>query len=118
MELTKLITHYDRYAPIWNTDKAAFIRRYANTKRPLSSFELDISRYKNNQSRHTERGRHALGRLHQGGLQPAQGTRWSQHCQQWVNKLTNLLHHNAGSELHALHHYFTDNTSQAVAAAR
>ena len=50
MELTKLITHYDRYAPIWNTDKAAFIRRYANTKRPLSSFDLDITRYKNNQS--------------------------------------------------------------------
>ena len=49
-ELAKLMTHYDRYTPIWNTDKMAFIRRYANTKRPLSSFDMDIQRYKNHQS--------------------------------------------------------------------
>ena len=108
VELSKLCVHYERYAPIWNTDKAAFIRRYANTKRPLSSFELDISRYKNNQSDITsEDVTHAVGfiKVDCSLLKHA----LVQHCIQWVNKLTNLLHHNASTELHQLHAYFSDN---------
>ena len=109
VDLTKLITHYDRYAPIWNTDKAAFIRRYANTKRPLSSFDLDITRYKNNQSDiQSEDITHAVGfiKVDCSLLKAALVS----HCLQWVNKLTNLLHHNANTELMQLHSYFTDNT--------
>jgi hypothetical protein len=49
VDLGKTIAHYDRYAPIRNTDKKAFIRRYANTKRSLSSFDMDITRYQNHQ---------------------------------------------------------------------
>ncbi len=43
------MAHYDRYQPIWNMDKVAFIRRYASTQRPLSSFDMDITRYKSHQ---------------------------------------------------------------------
>ena len=39
-DLGKIITHYDRYAWTYNTDKAAFIRRYANTKRPLCELQF------------------------------------------------------------------------------
>ena len=111
VDLTKLITHYDRYAPIWNTDKAAFIRRYANTRRPLSSFDLDITRYKNNQSDiQSEDVTHAVGfiKVDCSLLKAALVA----HCQQWVAKLTHLLHHNASTELHALHSYFSDNTQR------
>ena len=113
VELNKLITHYERYAPIWNTDKAAFIRRYANTKRPLSSFDLDITRYKNNQSDiQSEDVTHAVGfiKVDCSLLKAALVA----HCQQWQAKLTNLLHHNASTELHALHTYFSDNTTRLL----
>ena len=113
VELNKLITHYERYAPIWNTDKAAFIRRYANTKRPLSSFDLDITRYKNNQSDiQSEDVTHAVGfiKVDCSLLKAALVA----HCQQWQAKLTNLLHHNASTELHSLHAYFHDNTSRLL----
>ena len=40
----KLVNYWDRYKPIWDMDKDAFIRRYANTSRPLSSYDMDITR--------------------------------------------------------------------------
>jgi hypothetical protein len=48
-DLGKRIAYYDRYQPIYGTDKAAFIRRYATTKRHPSSFDVDIQRYKGTQ---------------------------------------------------------------------
>jgi len=110
-DLGKIISHYDRYSPIWNTDKAAFIRRYANTKRPLASFDMDITRYKNNQQDiQAEEGSHTVNfiRVDCSLLKSALVS----HCQQWQSKLTNLLHHNANSELQSLHEYFVSNTAK------
>ena len=44
VEIGKLVNYWDRYKPIWDMDKDAFIRRYANTSRPLSSYDMDITR--------------------------------------------------------------------------
>jgi len=111
VDLGKIISHYDRYAPIWNTDKAAFIRRYANTKRPLASFDMDITRYKNNQQDiQSEDPAHTVNfiRVDCTMLKASLVA----HCQQWQSKLTNLLHHNANTELMALHEYFVSNTTK------
>lgn len=45
VEIMKLVNYFDRYRGIWDMDKDAFIRRYSATQRPLSSFDMDITRY-------------------------------------------------------------------------
>ena len=110
VDLGKIISHYDRYAPIWNTDKEAFIRRYANTKRPLASFDMDITRYKNHQQDiQAEDPAHTVSfiRIDCNALKGS----LVQHCVQWQQKLTTLLHRNATSELYALHDYIDNHTS-------
>jgi dynein heavy chain len=87
----------------------AFIRRYANTKRPLASFDMDITRYKNHQQDiHSEDPSHTVAfiRIDCNLLKQS----LVGHCQQWQQKLTTLLHHNATTELHALHDYMDNNT--------
>lgn len=111
VELGNIITNYDKYQPIWSTDKQAFIRRYAITKRPLSSFDMDITRYKNNQQDiQSEESFHTVEfiRVDCSHLKAS----LVKHCQQWQLKLTNLLHHNANTELLSLHDLFSSNTTK------
>ena len=49
-ELQKYLTYWDKYRPLWEMDKDAFIRRYAKAQRPLSQYDIDITRYKDQQS--------------------------------------------------------------------
>jgi dynein heavy chain len=35
-----------KYKHIWDQEKEAFIRRYDKAKKPLSAFDLDITKYK------------------------------------------------------------------------
>ena len=49
--MVKYITTWDRYKPIWDVDKDAFMRRYAKANRALTAFETDITRYEQPQPR-------------------------------------------------------------------
>jgi len=111
-DLGKIISHYDRYQALWNTDKHAFIRRYANSKRPLANFDLEIGRYKNQQADiQAEDQSHNVSfiRIDCSLLKASLVS----HCQQWQTKLTGLLHHNATTELMELHKLI-DDTSEAL----
>jgi len=40
------LQHWDKYKDIWNQDKSRFMQRYAKTTRQLSSFDSDITRFR------------------------------------------------------------------------
>jgi dynein heavy chain len=48
-QLNKVLAYWDKYRLLWEMDREAFIRRYAKANRPLSQFEIDISRYRDQQ---------------------------------------------------------------------
>jgi len=124
-ELNKLQHHYTtRYSKIWSEDKASFLRRYAassssasssslssSLSRPLSSYEVDISKYKNLQSDiQAEDASHTVQFL-RIDTTPIK-TALVNHCQQWQLQFTGLLHHNATTELYQLHDLFVQHTEQ------
>lgn len=48
-QLNKVLAYWDKYRLLWEMDREAFIRRYAKANRPLSQFEIDIQRYRDQQ---------------------------------------------------------------------
>jgi dynein axonemal heavy chain len=110
-DLGKIVTHFDRYQPIWNMDKVAFIRRYAGTKRELSTFDMDITRYKiHQQDIQSEDPTHNVKfvRIDCTSLKQSLVS----HCQQWQLKLTSLLHKLSSAELAEIREIFSGYTAK------
>lgn len=109
-ELQKYLTYWDKYRPLWDLDKDAFIRRYAKANRPLSQYDVDITRYREQQSDiQAEDMTSAINfvkidcNLLKSSL--------VDHCMQWQNKLTGLLNQNARAELEELHAMFAKHSA-------
>jgi len=113
-ELQKYLTYWDKYRPLWEMDKEAFTRRYAKANRPLSQFDLDITRYREQQSDIQNEDMTSsinFARIECTLLK----TSLFQHCMQWQNKLTNLLNQTAIAELEDLHSLFERNSKALLA---
>ncbi|GBG32973.1 Dynein heavy chain 2, axonemal [Hondaea fermentalgiana] len=113
-ELQKYLTYWDKYRPLWDLDKDAFIRRYAKANRPLSQYDIDITRYREQQSDiQAEDMTSAINfvkidcNLLKSSL--------VDHCMQWQNKLTGLLNQNARAELEELHAMFAKHSATLLA---
>ena len=105
VDTQRIITHYDRYSSLWMTDKSAYIRRYGASKRPLSSYEMDLNRYKNTIADiQSEDQYHSVGyiRIDCTTLKHT----LIQHCSVWQTKLTTLLYTNTQNEFNLLHELF------------
>lgn len=110
-ELGKIISHYEKHQAIWSVPKDEFIRRFADAKRPLNSFAMEIQHYKSTQEDiQSEDPAHTVNfiRIDCGLLKQS----LVNHCQQWQMKLTNLLLHNGKTELDALHEHMVTNTDR------
>jgi len=49
-ELQKYLSYWDKYKALWEMDKEAYIRKYAKSNRTPAQFDVDITRYKLQQS--------------------------------------------------------------------
>ena len=93
------------YKHVWEQDKEAYIRRYANAKKPLEAFEQDTQKYLDladavrNEDQITAM---LFLRVDVGPLKTSLET----HCAEWVEKFTGLLHETAASDLRGLYEYF------------
>ena len=103
--LQDLIKPWDSqiYRQLWELDKDIYIKRYAITKK--NTFSQDISRYKEIQSEVAASDTYVAAkfiRVDFGLLKQS----LINHCLLWQQKLINLLHINASSELSALNTLF------------
>jgi dynein heavy chain len=48
-ELHKVLSYWDKYRPLWEMDREAFVRRYAKQNKSLSQYEIDIQKYRDSQ---------------------------------------------------------------------
>jgi dynein heavy chain len=100
-ELQKYLSYWDKYKLLWNQDKNAFIRRYAKADRPLSQYRIDIERHRDEQHKiHNEDISNTINFISIDTQRLKASL--SDHCMQWVSKLTGLLNENAEAELRAL----------------
>ena len=117
-ELQKHLSYWDKYKHLWETDKLNFIRRYARMDRPLNQFDIDISRYRDQQNdiRTSEEVNQHINfiKIDCSLLKAA----LIDHCQQWQRHLTNLLHENATKELEALNNLMVNNTKLLLETPR
>ena len=49
-EMDKYLSYWDKYKFLWDVDKDAFLRRYSKANRPLSQYNIDITRYRDQQA--------------------------------------------------------------------
>jgi dynein heavy chain len=110
-ELQKYLSYWDKYKPIWEMDKGAFIRRYAKAMRPLVQYDMDITRYRDHQQ-DIQLEDHSTSR---GFIQidcTLLKTALVEHTVQWQNKLTALLNRNALEQLQGIHSMFSQTTKK------
>jgi dynein heavy chain len=109
--MQKHLSEWAKYKPIWETDKDAFIRRYAKADRPLSQYDADISAKKETEAE-VQAGNYDYTinfiKIDCTRLKAALVT----HCQQWQNKLTSLLNKSALAQLSELHSMFKETTDR------
>ena len=108
-ELQKYLSQWDKYKPLWEMDKDAFIRRYAKASRPLSQYDIDITRYKDQQSDIVEEDLNMTINFIKIESSLLKAT-LTDHCVQWQNKLLKLLNDNALQELKSIQGMFKENT--------
>lgn len=100
--LSKHKDDFSKYLHLWDTDKAAFMKRYAKANRPLSVFEADIQRFAATESEVRNEIDAAENiffiRVDHSLLKDA----LIDHCQQWQRHFTRLLNENARRELEEL----------------
>ena len=95
------------YKHVWETDKDSYIRRYAEARKPLSSFEADIQKHKDlidEVAGENQIVSMLFLRVDCGPLKATLAT----HCEGWVQKFTGLLNETAAGELDDLYRYFDD----------
>ncbi|XP_039193883.1 dynein heavy chain 2, axonemal isoform X2 [Crotalus tigris] len=101
---------WDVYREIWEVNKDAFINRYRHLNPLVSSFDADTARYMevaNNVQREETVLSIQFVLLDCSHLKAAV----VQHCNEWQNKLTNLLKEMATSRLRELTAYLQDNAA-------
>ena len=108
-ELQKYLSQWDKYKPLWEMDKDAFIRRYAKASRPLSQYDIDITRYKDQQNDIVEEDLNMTINFIKIESSLLKAT-LTDHCVQWQNKLLKLLNDNALQELKSIQSMFKENT--------
>ena len=113
-EMKKHLSFWDKYKPLWEMDKGAFIRRYAKTKRPLSQYEIDITRYRDLQKSVQAEDMATTINFMKVDCTQLKASLVG-HCIQWQNKLTNLLNENVRTELVDLHSTFDVTTKELTA---
>ncbi|XP_026545523.1 dynein heavy chain 2, axonemal-like [Notechis scutatus] len=101
---------WDRYREIWEVNKDAFINRYRHLNPLVSSFDADTARYMevaNNVQKEETVLSIQFVLLDCSHLKAAV----VQHCNEWQNKLTNLLKEMATGRLQELTAYLQDNAT-------
>lgn len=97
----------------WDVDKDAYMRRYANTKRPLSSYDMDITRYKCMQEDIQSEDPTRTARFIRIDCSRLKSSLVA-HCIDWQNRLTMLLHSNATTELQSLRELMSSTTEELM----
>ena len=113
-ELQKFLGYWEKYKPIWEMDKDAYIRRYAKANRNLKHYDDDVTKHRNQQMDiQKESISHAINfvQIDCTLLKAALVA----HCQTWQQKLLTLLNANARQNLDALHRHFEDMTAKLTA---
>jgi dynein heavy chain, axonemal len=108
-ELQKYLSYWDKYKPIWEMDKDAFMRRYAKQNRPLVQYDIDITRYREFQYEISQEDVHNTINFIKIGCQELKQS-LVQHTLQWQDKLARLLNQNAKRALQAVHAQFAEAT--------
>eukprot|EP00163_Fabomonas_tropica_P002875 TRINITY_DN1232_c0_g1_i1.p1 TRINITY_DN1232_c0_g1~~TRINITY_DN1232_c0_g1_i1.p1 ORF type:complete len:4516 (+),score=1594.38 TRINITY_DN1232_c0_g1_i1:127-13674(+) len=104
-KITAHVVIWDKYKHIWELDKGAFIRRYAKANKPLSTFDADVTKYRDlqNEIQNEETITNInFIRLDCAPLKSALVA----HCNEWQKRFTQLLNTNAANELQSLHNLF------------
>lgn len=114
-ELQKYLGYWEKYKPIWEMDKEAYVRRYAKANRSLKNYNDDVTKYKDQQVEiQQERMTHLINFVQLDcSLVKA---KLISHCQSWQQKLLGLLNNNGRQGLQSLHSLFETNTSLLTAA--
>jgi len=96
---------WDKYKDIWNQDKDRFMQRYAKTTRQLSSFDSDITRFRELQAQiQNEDNQKAVGFVLVEF--PMIKTGLINHCIEWEQKFLKLLNDISKKELDSLYETF------------
>lgn len=104
-ELQKYLSYWDKYKALWEMDKDSFIRKYAKSNNPPAKFDLDITRYRLQQSEiNGETSTHVINfvRIDCNSLKDT----LIGHCLQSQGKLTGLLNQNGVQELQEIYELF------------
>ena len=105
------ITFWEKtYKHVWEQDKEAYIRRYEKAKKPLSSFDTDIQKYKDLAEEVNAEDQITNMLFLRIDCSPLKASLLS-HCEGWVDKFTGLLNTTALTELNDLYHYFDSNSA-------
>ena len=110
-ELQKNFSQWDKYKPLWDMDKDAYIRRYAKAKRPLHMYNIDIQRYRDQQEDIQSDEHTQTIDFIKIDVSILKAT-LVRHCVQWQNQLTGLLNSVAREELVKLVNDMRDNTEE------
>jgi len=114
-ELQKYLGYWDKYRTLWELDKDSFIKKYAKTNRSPSQFDIDINRYKQQQSDIlSETSNHNINfvRVDSNVLKEA----LVGHCTVCQVKLTNLLNSNGHTELQDIFALFKNSRENLTVA--
>ena len=110
-EMDKYLSYWDKYKFLWDVDKDAFLRRYSKANRPLSQYNIDITRYRDQQAavQGEELATSILFMRAECGLLKQKLVR---HCVDWQQCFTGILNNIAKTELESLITMFRENTLQ------
>eukprot|EP00605_Chrysophyceae_sp_TOSAG23-4_P000236 GSChrysophyteH1.ASY1.ANO1.273.1 assembled CDS len=106
-ELQKYLSYWDKYKTLWEMDKDMYIRKYERAKKPPSMFDVDISRYRTQQSEIiSEASTHIINfvRVDCNAMKDS----LVGHCMQCQNKLTTLLNSDGKDKLKGIFKLFQD----------
>ena len=108
-EMDKYLSYWDKYKFLWDVDKDAFLRRYSKANRPLSQYNIDITRYRDQQAavQGEELATSILFMRAECGLLKQELIR---HCIDWQQRFTGILNNIARTELESLMNMMKDNT--------
>lgn len=104
-------TWHDKFHELWETEKDRFMTRYAQLNPALSKFDGDVARYGevgNNVQKEETFTAVNFVQLDTTLLK----VRLLEHCTEWQNKLTQLLHHKAQTELAEVREYMRSHAKQ------
>ena len=106
-ELQKYLLYWDKYKSLWDTEKEAYIKKYAKHAKSPSQFDTDISRYRSQQQEvQGEASSHTINFVRVDCNTLKDGL--VGHCLQFQNKLASLLNQNGAKELAEIFQLFRD----------